>query len=76
MLMGRYENAREWVLRKARVLHMCDSCRRDVAPGEQYFAEQLMFRLNKPPGLQLGKLCRDCGSAVLVPSGGTGGSAP
>jgi hypothetical protein len=56
--MNKYDNAKFLKGTKARIVHICDKCEKQIENGEIYYSESV-GRINAP-GIKLKKFCKDC----------------
>ena len=64
--MGKYEDAKYWVRRKARNLWICFSCDSEIEPGTYYYAETLGL-IGPSPGMVFRKVCARCHETFPLP---------
>jgi hypothetical protein len=57
--MGKYDEIKKLVKKKARVDHKCSKCGRIITRGTDYYKEDI-GRINKPPNLLLRDFCLEC----------------
>jgi ribosomal protein L33 len=56
--MSKYDGAKFLKETRARVVHICDKCGKQIKCGEIYYLESI-GRINTP-GIRLKKFCKDC----------------
>ena len=59
--MGKYEDAKFLVIRKARKEWTCFRCGERISIGQYYYRESLGL-IDKGPNITLQAYCKDCGS--------------
>ncbi len=59
--MGKYEDAKFLVIRKARKEWTCFRCGKRISIGQYYYRESLGL-IDKGPNITLQAYCKDCGS--------------
>ena len=64
--MGKYEDAKWLILRKAHKKHICKSCDKIILPKEEYYNETLGL-MDKGPNITFYHYCISCGKKSKLP---------
>ena len=64
--MGKYENAKFLVIKKARKNYLCVICKKDILSKEHYYRESLGL-INPGPNIELRAYCIDCAKKSKLP---------
>jgi hypothetical protein len=58
--MSKYEKAKFLVKRKARKVHFCNICGKNINPKDEYYSETLGL-IDRGPHIQFYSYCLECG---------------
>jgi len=61
--MSKYDSLKFLKETKARIVHVCEKCGKEIKKGEVYYSESI-GRVNAP-GIKLKKFCYKCGKELL-----------